>query len=201
MSASGYMIFSGTQAPWSRPRLRCSCTGSVSGISPADLRGPARWRPGCRSASGSTSGRSRRSRRRARCGRRLLMAQRCRLPVRGDDQDRLRLGQRPRPVVQLRHPVGHLEQHRGAVAEVEARQRAVLRRPQPGGCALLGGGSRRRWAANGCRPAMRASATAVLLCDARRLVMRTPESASRWVRVRRRRRSRRSRRSSRRRRG
>ena len=33
MSASGYMIFSGTHAPWSRPRLRCSCTGSVSGMS------------------------------------------------------------------------------------------------------------------------------------------------------------------------
>ena len=26
------MIFSGTQAPWSRPRLGCWWTGSVSGI-------------------------------------------------------------------------------------------------------------------------------------------------------------------------
>ena len=32
MSPSGYMIFSGTQAPWSSPRLGCWCTGSVSGI-------------------------------------------------------------------------------------------------------------------------------------------------------------------------
>ena len=32
MSASGYMIFSGTQAPWSRPREACWCTGSVLGI-------------------------------------------------------------------------------------------------------------------------------------------------------------------------
>ena len=31
MSASGYMIFSGTQAPWSRPREACWCTGSVLG--------------------------------------------------------------------------------------------------------------------------------------------------------------------------
>jgi hypothetical protein len=29
------MIFSGTQAPWSRPRLVCWCTGSLAGISPA----------------------------------------------------------------------------------------------------------------------------------------------------------------------
>ena len=32
MSPSGYMIFSGTQAPWSRPRLACWCTGSLAGI-------------------------------------------------------------------------------------------------------------------------------------------------------------------------
>ncbi len=32
MSACGYMIFSGTQAPWSRPRLACWCTGSAAGI-------------------------------------------------------------------------------------------------------------------------------------------------------------------------
>ena len=32
MSPSGYMIFSGTQAPWSRPRLVCWCTGSLAGI-------------------------------------------------------------------------------------------------------------------------------------------------------------------------
>ena len=38
MSASGYMIFSGTQAPWSRPRRGCWCTGSVSGISAAIRR-------------------------------------------------------------------------------------------------------------------------------------------------------------------
>ncbi len=35
MSASGYMIDSGTQAPWSRPRLVCWCTGSVSGMTAA----------------------------------------------------------------------------------------------------------------------------------------------------------------------
>ena len=33
MSASGYMIRSGTQAPWSSPREVCWCTGSVAGIS------------------------------------------------------------------------------------------------------------------------------------------------------------------------
>ena len=32
MSASGYMIFSGTHAPWSRPREACWWTGSPSGI-------------------------------------------------------------------------------------------------------------------------------------------------------------------------
>ena len=32
MSPSGYMILSGTQAPWSRPRLVCWCTGSLAGI-------------------------------------------------------------------------------------------------------------------------------------------------------------------------
>ncbi len=34
-SASGYMIFSGTHAPWSSPRLGCWCTGDASGISDA----------------------------------------------------------------------------------------------------------------------------------------------------------------------
>ena len=32
MSASGYMIFSGTHAPWSSPRLGCWWTGSPAGI-------------------------------------------------------------------------------------------------------------------------------------------------------------------------
>ena len=41
MSASGYMIFSGTQAPWSRPRLACWCTGSVLGIIAATRRASA----------------------------------------------------------------------------------------------------------------------------------------------------------------
>ncbi len=31
MSASGYITLSGTQAPWSSPRLPCWCTRSVSG--------------------------------------------------------------------------------------------------------------------------------------------------------------------------
>ena len=35
MSAFGYMIFSGTQAPWSRPRLACWWTGSPLGITAA----------------------------------------------------------------------------------------------------------------------------------------------------------------------
>ena len=41
MSASGYMIFSGTHAPWSSPREVCWCTGSVSGISFAILSASA----------------------------------------------------------------------------------------------------------------------------------------------------------------
>ena len=32
MSLSGYMIFKGTQAPWSSPRLECWWTGSPAGI-------------------------------------------------------------------------------------------------------------------------------------------------------------------------
>ena len=32
MSASGYMASSGTQAPWSRPRVGRSRTGSFAGI-------------------------------------------------------------------------------------------------------------------------------------------------------------------------
>ena len=77
------------------------------------------------------------------------MAQRRRLPVRGDDHDRPRLRQRPRPGVQLGHPVGHLEQHRRAVAEVQARQRPVLRRPGP--VLRRPRRARRRCAAKGCR--------------------------------------------------
>ena len=34
-SASGYMILSGTQAPWSSPRLACWCTGSRAGSAAA----------------------------------------------------------------------------------------------------------------------------------------------------------------------
>ena len=37
-SASGYMTLSGTQAPWSRPRLGCWCAGALSGISDATSR-------------------------------------------------------------------------------------------------------------------------------------------------------------------
>ena len=36
------MTFSGTQAPWSSPRLGCWCTGAVSGISRATSRARAR---------------------------------------------------------------------------------------------------------------------------------------------------------------
>ena len=32
MSASGYIALSGTQAPWSRPRVARSRTGSLAGI-------------------------------------------------------------------------------------------------------------------------------------------------------------------------
>jgi hypothetical protein len=35
------MTFSGTHAPWSSPRLGCSCTGSLSGIAAATRRARA----------------------------------------------------------------------------------------------------------------------------------------------------------------
>ena len=44
-SASGYIAMSGTQAPWSSPRLGCRCTGSLSGM-------VAATRPASASASG-----------------------------------------------------------------------------------------------------------------------------------------------------
>ena len=131
MSASGYMIFSGTQAPWSSPRLRVLVHLLGSGSSAGHLRGPARGVGGV-VAQGVVHRVEAAEVVDELVGPGGADAQRCGLPVRARRQDRLRLRQRPRPVVQRRQPVRASRTASGAaVAEVQARQRAVVRGPGP----------------------------------------------------------------------
>ena len=107
-------------------------------------------------------------------GRVLLTDQRRGLPVRADDEDRLRLGQRPRPAVQLAHPVGPRTAagRRGSGRGWAAAPSSGVQIRCGAGCSIAA--ARRRCAANGCAAGMRASASAVL--SGRASVMR-----SSWV--------------------
>ena len=128
-SPSGYITFSGTHAPWSSPRCGCWCTGSVSGHQGGDPRGEVtrvRGRVG-HPVVGGVEAAEVVDQRGAGGGR--GEAQRRRLPVRADDQDRLRLRQGLRPGEELPDPDRVVEDRRGPVAEVERGQRPVVGRP------------------------------------------------------------------------
>ena len=119
MSASGYMIRSGTHAPWSSPRRGVLVHRLGVGHQRGDPRRPARRRRGSRRSSGSTSARSRRSRRPAptplaRTG-----------EIGADSQWALTIriavgrGRSPAQRGELARPDRVVEQRRGAVADVE----------------------------------------------------------------------------------
>ena len=115
---SGYMIFSGTQAPWSSPRLACWCTGSVSGIIAATRcgqRGGVRGLVGHPVVLRVEAAEVVDQRRAARAD----SADRRGLPVRADDQDRLRARQVAGPGGELARPHRVVEQRGRAVADVE----------------------------------------------------------------------------------
>ena len=114
---SGYMIFSGTQAPWSRPRLACWWTGSSVGHHRGDALGE-------RGGVGRLVGHLvvlRREPAEVVDQRRVARAQadRRRLPVRADDQDRRRARQVAGQRRQLPRPHRVVEQRRRAVADVQ----------------------------------------------------------------------------------
>ena len=146
---SGYITFSGTQAPWSRPRVGSLVERLAVGSTAGHLAGQGagvggRVGPWCSSAGrepaevvdrGCAGGPGRRQ------------TQRGGLPVGAHHEDGGGRGQCPAPGEQLVDPERVVEEGRGAVAEEEGRHRPVVRAPgrRPGrGGGRVPGGTRRR---------------------------------------------------------